>query len=55
MSRVYYVSGKHKIGVSPPMEDWIFVLIQKGSNAKKEIHSCTEPEKIGPSLPRKIM
>jgi hypothetical protein len=27
------------------MEHWIFVLVQKGSNAKKESYCCTEPEK----------
>jgi len=33
------------------LEDWIFVLVQKDSNAKKEIYCCTEPKKIGPHLP----
>jgi hypothetical protein len=43
----------------PALDDgstnFVFVLVQKGSNAKEESYCCTEPDKIGPSLPLKTM
>jgi hypothetical protein len=33
----------------------ILLWYKKGSNAKKESYCCTEPQKIAPSLPLKIM
>jgi hypothetical protein len=44
-------SGKHKIVASPPKRgQGFFVLVRQ-----KESYSCTEPDKIGPSLPLKTM
>jgi hypothetical protein len=35
------------------MDRWIFVLVQKGSNVKKENYYVRNLKKIGPSLPLK--
>jgi len=36
-------SGKHKIVSRDQMMHWIFVLVQKASNAKKESFCSAEP------------
>jgi hypothetical protein len=43
---VFIIQGSTKLSPLDHMMHWVFVLVQKDSNAQKESYSCTEPQRF---------